>query len=106
MRLYLASSRPASSDRLLRRVAGGPRIAVVLNALDNLPLFPRAAWLADELHALSTLGLQGFELDLRRHDRGSLRSALADVDLVWATGGNVFVLRAAMSRCGLDAILL
>jgi dipeptidase E len=96
--LYLASSRLNGSERELAWV-GGPRVAVVLNALDNLPEFPRAEWFEDECAALRALGLEPFDLDLR---------APLDLDganLVWAVGGNVFVLREAMRRSGLDQIL-
>jgi dipeptidase E len=81
---------------------------VALNALDNLENFPRDAWLQEECRVLAQLGLHGFELGLRAYfDRqGALQAALGQTALVWVTGGNVFVLRDAMRRSELDALLL
>jgi len=109
VRLFLSSFRLDDTWRELPDLVGaGARTAVVLNALDNVPDFPRADWMEAERSALAALGLRAFELDLRtcvgRPD--ALRSALAGVGLVWVTGGNVFVLREAMRRSGLDAVLL
>ncbi len=108
MRLFLSSFRLNDASRELPELAGaGARTAVVLNALDNVPGFPRADWMEAERRVLLALGLRAFELDLRdcvgRPD--ALRAALDGVGLVWATGGNVFVLREAMRRSGLDAVL-
>lgn len=108
MRLFLSSFRLNDASRELPELAGaGSRTAVVLNALDNVPGFPRADWMEAERRALAALGLPAFELDLRdcvgRPD--ALCAALEGAGLVWATGGNVFVLREAMRRSGLDALL-
>ena len=56
---------------------------------------------------LATVGLSAFELDLRSYYQrpGALAGALAEVDLVWITEGNVFVLRDALRRSQLDRLL-
>jgi dipeptidase E len=94
MRLFLASSRPGRGSReLADLVVPGARVAVVANAVDNLPDFPRAEWVDEERRMLASVGLSAFELDLRGYYQrpGALAGALAEVDLVWITGGNVFV---------------
>ena len=109
MRLLLASSHPALHRRHLSELAHpGATVAVVANAIDTLIDFPREDWVADETRMLQDAGLAPFELDLRRYDAQPaerLAEALAGVDVVWATGGNVFVLRDALRRSGLDALL-
>ena len=77
------------------------------NAVDNLPEFPRAKWVDEERRMLASVGLSAFELDLRGYYQrpGALAAALAEVDLVWTTGGNVFVLRDALQRSQLDRLL-
>jgi dipeptidase E len=109
MRLFLASSRPGSGALALAELAGpGARAAIVANALDNLPGFPRDNWLAEERRALENVGLSTRELDLRRYydDPSRLGTALAEVELVWVTGGNTFVLREALRRSTLDTLLV
>lgn len=108
MRLFLASSRPGPGSReLADLVAPGARVAVVANAVDNLPDFPRPQWVDEERQMLATVGLSAFELDLRLcYQRpATLGSALKELDLVWITGGNAFVLRDALRRSHLDRLL-
>ena len=109
MRLLLSSYRLGARVHELAELAGAPaRIAVVANALDNLPDHPRDSWLHEEYSALTGAGLAWHELDLRGYygQPHKLRPALAQVDMIWATGGNVFVLRDAMRRSGLDLLLV
>lgn len=108
MRLFLSSFRLSTTAQELTELVGAATtVAVVLNALDNIRDFARADWMEGERRALAALGLSARELDLRSYDERpeALRSALDGVGLVWATGGNVFVLREAMRRSGLDALL-
>lgn len=68
----------------------------------------RRDWLAAELSALARAGVDPFELDLRDYydpPGGVLARALREVDMVWATGGSVFVLIDAIQRSGVDAVL-
>jgi len=94
VRLYLSSAgvgdRP---ERLVELLRGGRRAVVIANALDRSPEF-RGVALAEELVGLGRLGLDARELDLRRERA----DALAEVDLVWVCGGNVFELRRAGRR--------
>ena len=111
MRLYLSSYRFGSArDRLAALVPAGARVAVVSNALDLIPDESRRSYarnVHDPLADLAEMGLSPFDLDLRRWfgDAAGLERELADVQMVWAVGGNTFLLRRAMAQSGLDAIL-
>ena len=111
MRLYLSSYRFGSArDRLLALVPAGARVAVVSNALDLIPDESRRSYarnVHDPLAELAQMGLSPFDLDLRRWfgDAAGLERELAEVQMVWAVGGNAFLLRRAMAQSGLDAIL-
>jgi hypothetical protein len=109
MRLFLASSRPGPGPReLADLVVAGARVAVVANAVDNLPDFPRAEWVDEERRMLASVGLSAFELDLRDYYQlpGAPAGALVEVDLVWISQGNVFVLRDALRRSQFDGCWL
>ena len=111
MRLYLSSYRFGSArDRLLALVPAGARVAVVSNALDLIPDESRRSYASnvhDPLAELAQMDLSPFDLDLRRWfgDAAGLERELAEVQMVWAVGGNSFLLRRAMAQSGLDAIL-
>jgi dipeptidase E len=108
MRLFLCSSSVRGAVAELADVlAGGRRVAVTANALDTVPDM-RRDWLAAELSALASARVDPFELDLRDYygsPAGALAGALSEVDMVWATGGSVFVLIDAMRRSGFDEVL-
>ncbi|MBP7701909.1 MAG: Type 1 glutamine amidotransferase-like domain-containing protein [Phenylobacterium sp.] len=111
MRLYLSSYRFGNAaDRLLALVPAGGRVAVVSNALDLIPDESRRSYarnVHDPLADLAEMGLAPFDLDLRRWfgDPAGLERDLAEVQMVWAVGGNAFLLRRAMAQSGLDTIL-
>jgi dipeptidase E len=111
MRLYLSSYRFGSAvDRLVDLAGRGARVAVVSNALDLIPDESRRAYarnVHDPLADLAEFGFSPFDLDLRRWfgDPAGLARELADVGMVWAVGGNAFLLRRAMRQSGLDHIL-
>lgn len=111
MRLYLASSRLGDTFPELLRLAGqGARVAVVSNALDAISQESRAAYartVFDPVAHFRENGLQAHDLDLRLYfGRGAaLAEVLVKVDLVWAVGGNAFLLRRAMRQSGFDAIV-
>jgi peptidase S51-like protein len=76
--------------------------------LDMEPDAERREWLGTETRALASAGFSPVELDLRGYyaDPAALVELLARLDMVWATGGNVFVLRKALHRSRLDELLL
>ena len=97
MRLYLSSSSVGDyPQRLVDLLCGGRRAVVIANALDRSPEF-RGVVLAEELTVLRRLGLDVRELDVRHGGE-----VLAEIDLVWVCGGNVFELRRALAASGAD----
>lgn len=111
MKLYLSSFRMGERfDDLVAVLGPGAKVAVVSNALDFIPADARRAYARtgfDAQRVLIERGLDAFDLDLRAHFDAprTLESALANVRLVWAVGGNAFLLRRAMRQSGLDRLL-
>jgi len=109
MRLILSSWYLRSGQRpppLLRPNGGSGRAGIVLNALDEFD-GTRERDLPREQYTLERLGYVAEELDLRNffEDRFRLRVRLRELDLVWALGGNSFVLARAMTQSGfVDAL--
>lgn len=110
MRLYLSSYRFGEIARLVELAGEGVRTAVVSNALDFIPEDRREAFrrnVHDPVAELEEVGMPAFDIDLRRYFGASARleADLEGVGLVFATGGNAFLLRRAMRQSGLDDIL-
>ena len=109
MRLYLSSFRMGDHpERLAALVgAGGRRAVVIANAMDDAPAEVRRSGVERELAALTDLGFEAVELDLRDYfgQERRLRRDLAGVALAWLRGGNVFMLRFALFRSGGDVVL-
>lgn len=103
-RLYLSSYRLGPRPGVMR----GARAAVVANAIDGAGPDDRAAGVQQELDDLGGLGLRPVEVDLREHsgDPAGLARRLAEHDVVWVRGGNVFVLRRALAASGADTVLV
>jgi len=104
VRLFLTSAGVRGHvEELTALVGDGAKVAVSANALDLVVSEDeRALWLGRELAALARAGLAPYELDLRRAGA----AALGDVDMLWATGGNAFVLRKALERSGVGDALV
>lgn len=104
MRLYLASFRLGRHhEHLLRLAGGGRRTALVPNALDGAPERYRVDGLRRDVDELVAAGFAVTVLDLR--EAGAV-AGLAEFDIVWVRGGNVFVLRRALADTGADAELI
>lgn len=103
MRLYLSSFRLGNDPAKFAQLAGGPRVGLIMNALDNRPQ-ARGIWLGEQTAALSSLGLDVHEVDLRAYfgNAPGLSSRLDKLDALWINGGNTFVLRRAMRLSGFD----
>jgi dipeptidase E len=108
VRLYLSSFRMGDHPEHLVALAGGDsrRRVVIANAMDDAPPQVRRAGVELELAALSGLGLDAVELDLRGYfgQERRLRRDLAGVSMAWLRGGNVFMLRYALYRSGADVM--
>jgi len=108
MKLYLSSFRMGERfDDLVSVLGPGAKVAVVSNALDYIPADARRAYARtgfDAQRAFIEHGLDAFDLDLRSYFDApqTLEDALDDVRLVWAVGGNAFLLRRAMRQSGFD----
>ena len=106
MRLYLSSFRMGDHPEHLTGLVGGDgrRKVVIANAMDDAP--PDVCRAGVELAALADLGLDAAELDLRDYfgQQQRLHRDLAGACLAWLRGGNVFMLRYALSRSGADAV--
>lgn len=110
MKLYLSSYRLGNeTDKLVSMAPDNKRTAVIFNALDfSDDLKTKQSTVDRELNDLSEIGLEPEAFDLRpcfgNPDR--LTEKLSGFGLIWATGGNTFVLRRAMSQSGFDRFLL
>src|SRR5690606_33351042 len=108
VRLYLSSFRNGNRpEGLISLLAGGRRTGVIFNAADLKSASDRKADLEEEFHRLQTIGLDPEAIDLKelfgRED--GLEEHLRSFSLIWARGGNTFVLRRALHLSGADRIL-
>ena len=107
MRLYLSSFGLGENSAALRELVGsGERAAVIFNARDAYRA-ERLKYVEQEFGSLGALGFSCDELDLRAYfgDAEGLRARLASYDLVFAVGGNTFVLARAMTESGFEAAI-
>jgi dipeptidase E len=108
VRLYLSSFGMGDHpEHLVALVGGHGRKAVIIaNALDDAPVDVRRSEVERELAALTDLGFDVVELDLRDYfgQEQRLRRDLAGVALAWLRGGNVFMLRFALFRSAGDVV--
>lgn len=105
MRLYLSSYRLGDHERRLVSLVGraGAKAAVCVNALDHLAPASRAGVLRRELDDMRRLGFVPEELDLREcFARDPVGERLRTYDVVWISGGNVFLLAKAMQQSGFE----
>jgi dipeptidase E len=106
--LYLSSFRLGDHPEYLTALVGGNnrRAVVIANAMDDAPGDIRGSGVEGELAALTELGFDAAELDLRGYfdDRNRLPRDLAGFAVTWLRGGNVFMLRYALRRSGGDAV--
>ena len=110
MRLYLASHNLGPyTNELLGLVGEGRKALLIENARDYYPDEKRANDLQEKLAMLSELGFEAEELNLRDYFGKSdkLREFINSYkpDLIYASGGNVFLLATAYRLSGFDEIL-
>ncbi len=106
MRLYLSSFKQGNSTKeLLELVPAGALVGISANALDNQKDEIRRQVFDRESEALSALGYQIEEFDLKTFFPGTkneLEPKLSRYSLLWLSGGNAFVLRLAMRLSGFE----
>lgn len=94
-------------DRLVELARGGRRAAVIANATDVYPPQDRTEGVQRELDALTALGFEAEELDLRGYfGRQGVDEALARYDVLWVRGGDVFTLRYSLATSGADESII
>jgi dipeptidase E len=107
MKLYLSSIRipvPKELAKLLNKSSlKDVSVALITNAKDKYSERPRKFFVDDLIAYMQRLGLRVNEIDLRKYDDPKeLKDALKEYDLIWAMGGNTFMLRYEMRRSGFD----
>jgi dipeptidase E len=108
MRLFLSSQDFGNhSEALIELVGDNTKAAFINNAKDDWNIEDRSEKTEEKKHAFHQLGFEIHELDLRSYfkKKDQLEKELKDYGLVWAAGGNTFILRRAMKASGLDEIL-
>ena len=110
MKLYLSSYRLGNeTDKLVSMIPENRRAAVIFNALDfSCDLERKRSTINRELNGLAELGLDPEEFDLRPYfgKPELLKEKISRFGLIWAIGGNSFVLRRAMNQSGFDQFLI
>ncbi len=107
MKLYLSSYRlgnhPQELQALVKKKSAV--VAVSVNALDHVKPDTRHEILNRELEDMKSLGFTPQELDLRNYfGKKEIVHKMREFDLVWFSGGNVFLLVKAMNLSGFDAV--
>lgn len=111
IKLYLCSSDLGQDSVRLKALTGENRKAVVIcNAVDHITQTKhRKNIAASQILGLKDNGYEAEEVDLRDYfnqtDPQLLRERFKGVGLIWASGGNTFILRRAMAQSGFDTLL-
>lgn len=109
MRLFLSSEGFGNyPEALVELVGDSVKTAFINNAKDYYSEEDRLEKTEEKKHGFRQLGFEVHEFDLRSYfgQADKLQDDLGDYGLVWASGGNTFILRRAMKASGLDKILL
>jgi dipeptidase E len=110
MRLYLSSYKLGNhSNRLLELLKGKKKTVYIPNALDfATDLERKKESISQDIQMLEEIGLEVEILDLKNYfaKTEELKTKLSCFDLVFARGGNVFILRKAYAQSGLDQLLI
>ena len=88
-------------------VGANKKTLFIDNAKDDLSEIDRMQHVSDKLREFEAAGFEPYELDLRKYfgKPELLAKIVANAGLVWASGGNTFILRRAMAYSGLDTML-
>lgn len=104
MKYYLSSFRVGDHGSKLVELSNAGPLAFIPNALDHVPPEIQKEWQERNQHDLVNLAISVEVLNLKDyfHHSADISQALSRFSGVWATGGNTFVLRQAMSLSGFD----
>lgn len=111
MKLYLSSYKIGDKKKFLTSFVQevGPKMFYIPNALDFTTADPerRTKHIQSDIADLSALGFQVEVLDLKDYfnEEVELKKKLSEVNSVWVSGGNTFVLRQAMKLSGFDNLM-
>lgn len=109
MKLYLSSIRipaPQELSKLIGKQLTDVKVALIPNAKDYYTKRPKDFTVNDLVKYMKDMGLKVDVVDLHDYNKAdNLKDKLADYDLIWAMGGNTFMLRYEMKRSGFDAII-
>jgi dipeptidase E len=111
VKLYLSSYKLGDHVEELIKMAGPrPRVAVISNARDFVPVEARRDHLRNVFDPIAHFAIHGMvalDFDLRNYfgRPDALKEALKPYQIVWALGGNAFLLRRAMHESGFDSII-
>lgn len=103
MKLYLSSYRVPVPEKLFALLPKPPeqtKMALIPNAKDYYAGRARQFKIDDIKSYMENIGLKSEVVDLRDCTPGNIRERLAGFDLIWAIGGNTFILRDEMRRSG------
>jgi len=109
MKLYVSSYRIPTPDDLAHLI-GKPleqvSAALIPNAKDYYIDRARRFKVGDLVRYMEELGLKVEIVDLRDYDSAeTLKEKLANYELIWAMGGNTYMLRYEMCRSGFEKII-
>jgi dipeptidase E len=109
MKLYLSSYRvptPKDLAKLLSKPLKDVTVALIPNAKDYYSQRARDVKVNDLADYMRKLGLMVDIVDLREYDSAaSLKKKLAKYNLIWAMGGNTYILRYEMRRSGFEKVI-
>jgi dipeptidase E len=111
MKLYLSSYKLGDETETLKKwlAFGDGRVGYIPDAFDFIGMPPenRVKHMDFDMNELKALGLSVEVLDLRDYfgKKEALREKLAELDGLWVSGGNTFVLRQAMRLSGFDELV-
>ena len=109
MKFYLSSYKFGNeTDKLKTMLPAGSRIGHINNSRDwtSADLVIRAKYQREEIEQLNQFGFIAEALDLKNYfgKKAELREKLLQLNGVWVSGGNAFVLRQAMKLSCFDVI--
>lgn len=106
MKLYLSSYRipdRKALEKLIGKSLRNTSLALITNAKDYYSQRARDFKVNDFVKYLEDLGMDVDCIDLREFSGSNkIEAKLSSVDLIWAMGGNTYVLRYEMKRSGFD----